>query len=521
MSYQQHEQPNYGPPQSGSNYDNKEYGPQEGYNGNESQTPQPNFNTKPGSGETFDEQFKVEKPKLNDWPFTILFIAVCAGFLVCAGLGLQSYNKYKNFEGNNIYDSKNSFSLNTNTLILFSFVVVVGFVLAVLYYTMARMFTRQFIIITIILNLVWALGTAIYYLVEKYWSAGIVALVFALFSAFCYWTMRSRIPFATLVLKLIIDVTRTFPSTLIVSLIGSFVASAFGVLWSAVMVAVYVKYHPDSENPACSEQGGCSNGKLIGLMVFITFAGFYISEVIKNVIHTTICGVYGSWYYCYKSDQGMPRHPAMSSFKRSMTYSFGSISFGSLIVAFINLIRQILSALRNANAQDGGNVVISILLCLADCIIGFIDWLVQFFNHYAYSYIALYGKAYIPAARETWFVMKKRGIDALVNDSLIGNVLSFGSTFVGFATALFGYLFLRLTHPAYNSTGGYYPIIVGFSFLVGTQICSITTVSITSGVATFFVAVAKDPEVFHASYPDIYEQLCNVYPPAREKLNLH
>lgn len=33
---------------------------------------------------------------------------------------------------------------------------------------------------------------------------------------------------------------------------------------------------------------------------------------------------------------------------------------------------------------------------------------------------ALYGKAYIPAAKDTWRLFKDRGIDALVNDSLVG-----------------------------------------------------------------------------------------------------
>jgi hypothetical protein len=39
------------------------------------------------------------------------------------------------------------------------------------------------------------------------------------------------------------------------------------------------------------------------------------------------------------------------------------------------------------------------LFCILGCFIGLLDWLVQFFNEYAFSYIALYGKAYIPAAK--------------------------------------------------------------------------------------------------------------------------
>lgn len=48
----------------------------------------------------------------------------------------------------------------------------------------------------------------------------------------------------------------------------------------------------------------------------------------------------------------------------------------------------------------------------------------RFINSYAFSHIALYGKAYIPAAKDTWTMMKNRGIDALVNDCLISPVVS-------------------------------------------------------------------------------------------------
>jgi len=33
---------------------------------------------------------------------------------------------------------------------------------------------------------------------------------------------------------------------------------------------------------------------------------------------------------------------------------------------------------------------------------------------------ALYGKPYIAAAKDTWRLFKDRGVDALINDSLVG-----------------------------------------------------------------------------------------------------
>lgn len=36
------------------------------------------------------------------------------------------------------------------------------------------------------------------------------------------------------------------------------------------------------------------------------------------------------------------------------------------------------------------------------------------------SFPALYGKPYIEAAKDTWRLFKDRGIDAVINDSLVG-----------------------------------------------------------------------------------------------------
>jgi hypothetical protein len=47
-----------------------------------------------------------------------------------------------------------------------------------------------------------------------------------------------------------------------------------------------------------------------------------------------------------------PNHPTLSAFGRASTLSLGSIAFGSLIVAILEIVRLILNAARNnANAQ--------------------------------------------------------------------------------------------------------------------------------------------------------------------------
>lgn len=101
-------------------------------------------------------------------------------------------------------------------------------------------------------------------------------------------------------------------------------------------------------------------------------------------------------------------------------------------------------------------------------------------------------------------MIKDRGIDALINECLVGPVFSMGAVFVGFATALLAYLYLVFTDPAYNRDGGFTPVVVAFAFLIGVQICNTFTQPLSSGLETIFVACAWDPQVLMRDHPDLY-----------------
>ncbi|OAL03599.1 DUF580-domain-containing protein [Phaeosphaeriaceae sp. SRC1lsM3a] len=504
---QQYSQP---PPNYGQNYGPPQ-GPPPSHGAPPPQGPPPQqFNYQQnGYGDdskTFEQQFKLEKPKYNDWWAGALFIAVFLGFAAVSGITIRGYSR-QNSGG--IYGNANQFALNSNTVIMFAFVLGMATVLSYAYMWAARAFTKQFIWITGILNIIFGFATAIYMLYRRYWSGGIVFLLFSVFYVIAFISWIPRIPFSVVMLQTAIDVAKKYGHVYIVSLIGGLLAAAFGAWYSVTLVAIYVQYTPNQNNTQCRNGvGNCGSGKVIGLLVFVTFAMYWISEWLKNTIHTTISGVYGSWYF---NPNSKPKGATRGAFKRSVTYSFGSISLGSLIVAIIQFLRQLCSVAQQ-NAASDGNIVGSILFCCLGCLISLLNWAVEFLNRYAFSYIALYGKSYVDAAKSTWKMIKDRGIDALVNECLIGPVLSMGSTFIAYACALLAYLYLIFTSPAYNANGAYTPVVVAFAFLIGLQICNIFTTPLSSGIDTIFVAMAWEPEVLMREHPDLYHRMIAVYP---------
>ncbi|KAI4171323.1 MAG: hypothetical protein LQ346_008754 [Caloplaca aetnensis] len=513
MQYQQgqQQQPQYPPPQKGAY---QQPPPNYGQNYQAGAPPGPMAG---GDGkQTFEQAFKIDKPNYNDLWAGILLILTFLGFAAVSGLSLQGYASNKQSAGGGIYDASNDFSLNTNTIVLFAFILAVAFILSWAYFTAARAFTKQFIWITGILHIAFGIGTCIYYFYRHYYSAAIVFALFSVFSIICFISWIPRIPFSVVMLQQTMDIAKSFGHVFLVSAIGGIVSVAFGAWFSVTLVAIYVKYEPSSggANPACSSGSGggtCSSAKVIGLVVFVTFAGYWITEWLKNTIHSVVSGVYGSWFFMAGKPGGMPSGATRGAFRRSMTYSFGSISFGSLVVAIINMVRQAVSIAQRQEAAEG-NIVAAAAFCCLGCIIALLDWAVQFINRYAFSHIALYGKAYIPAAKDTWAMMKNRGIDALVNDCLIGPVLTMGSIFVAYLCCLLAFLYLEFTDPPYNEGGTFTPVVMAFAFLIGLQVCQIFMTPIGSGVDTIFVAAAWDPEVLMKDHPDFYARMVRVYP---------
>jgi len=68
--------------------------------------------------------------------------------------------------------------------------------------------------------------------------------------------------------------------------------------------------------------------------VFAVFSFYWTSQFIVNWSLVTIAGIFGSFYYDPSS-----KNVAWGSFKRASTTSMGSIAFGSLIIAILDLIR--------------------------------------------------------------------------------------------------------------------------------------------------------------------------------------
>lgn len=131
-------------------------------------------------------------------------------------------------------------------------------------------------------------------------------------------------------------------------------------------------------------------------------------------------------------------------------------------MAFIQALRQLANQAR-ANGEGGA------LACIAECILGCIQGIIEYFNKWAYTYVGLYGYSYLEvravlqithyhgllefelttvgqAGKNVFTLFRNRGWEAIIADDLVGNTLFLVSIVVGGLSGVAGIILERASN---------------------------------------------------------------------------
>eukprot|EP01104_Vermistella_antarctica_P011737 TRINITY_DN3310_c2_g1_i1.p1 TRINITY_DN3310_c2_g1~~TRINITY_DN3310_c2_g1_i1.p1 ORF type:complete len:620 (+),score=97.81 TRINITY_DN3310_c2_g1_i1:93-1952(+) len=285
---------------------------------------------------------------------------------------------------------------------------------------------------------------------------------------------RSRIQFAALTMKCVCEVIQMHPETIWVA-VGSLVPLAIYLLLWSVTLLVVTNYSAGTWP----------------IVVYAIFSVFWTSQVIKNVVHVTTSGVVATWFFV--SPENMPKAPTRGALVRACTTSFGSIALGSLLVALIKTLRALIP-------RRGG-----LLGVILQVVLRFFDWVMRYFNRYAFTQVAIYGKTYIQAAKSTFELFQSRGVDAIVNDDFTGMVLNTGCLLGAALTAAVSGLLALFFVSSHLLPAIVFGLVIGFTMVM------IVLEVIDSGVATLFVCLAEHPDILRERNPTLYAQFAERY----------
>ncbi|CAG8704238.1 28180_t:CDS:2 [Dentiscutata erythropus] len=444
------------------------------------------------------------KPKFQDlWAF-LLFLAHLVGFVVLSIVGLKYLISQDGLKkGNSFFRPE----------IIPPFVIsgLIGLILSVVYMLFMQRFPLPLIKVTLYLSIaMYFVAAAVFFLVRSY-LLSVIFVVFGILYLIAAFSWRNRIPFAAIMLETVVSITRKYYGIIIMGFIGLIVQVGWSVLWILSLIGAYEYFDSIYCNTTVNGQKTCNNSTIIYLiLVYLLFSFYWTSQVIKTIVHVTASGVYATYYFLEGTPQGTGTTPTLSSFKRATTTSIGSICFGSLIIALLNTARAVLRTF--ADSDDGA---CGFLACCIACLLAWIESIVEYFNFYAYVEVAIYGKSYCQAAKDTWTLIKDRGIEAIINDDLIGNVLTMGSLLIGVLCGLFGFLYIHLFLNFLLQDQNSSTLVIVFiliCFVIGFMMCVVITDSVSSGVSTTFVALAEDPDALRRTKPVLFDRIRQQWP---------
>lgn len=82
-------------------------------------------------------------------------------------------------------------------------------------------------------------------------------------------------------------------------------------------------------------------------------------------------------------------------------------------------------------AREEDNAALACVGCLAECILGCLESIMEYLNMWAYIYVGIYGRDFRTSAKAVMDLFRSRGWTAVINDDLASSALTFGAIGVG------------------------------------------------------------------------------------------
>lgn len=109
--------------------------------------------------------------------------------------------------------------------------------LSTIWLMLTRAFTRAIMHVTLVLSIILNIALCAYYWITKYYSAAIVFTIIAIVSVLSYWGMRSRIPLSSLLLQVVMDVSKHHMSVYVVGFATLIIQAAISVWFVFTAIA--------------------------------------------------------------------------------------------------------------------------------------------------------------------------------------------------------------------------------------------------------------------------------------------
>ncbi|XP_045753354.1 choline transporter-like protein 5 isoform X2 [Mirounga angustirostris] len=174
--------------------------------------------------------------------------------------------------------------------------------------------------------------------------------------------------------------------------------------------------------------------QMFNLFVFLWLINFVIA-----LGQCALAGAFASYYWALKKPDDIPQYPVFTAFGRAIRYHTGSLAFGSLILALIQMFKLVLEYLDH-RLKEAQNNISKFLQCCLKCCFWCLEKVVKFFNRNAYVMIAIYGKNFCRSARDAFNLLMRNVLKVAVMDKVTDFVLILGKILVAGCIGVLAFL---------------------------------------------------------------------------------
>lgn len=169
------------------------------------------------------------------------------------------------------------------------------------------------------------------------------------------------------------------------------------------------------------------------LSAVIAFHLYWTSSFVTYVQTATIAGVVGTHYF-HGNDASAMENVTRKSLARALTTSLGSLFYGALISAVVQMIRNAMNQQKRGRRSNMATLILVIMIkCVLSCILAWIE----FFTKYTAIHVALSGQNFCDSAKSTFEMLKRNLVSTVVVDRIVGMVLGGGAFIMAVAVAIF------------------------------------------------------------------------------------
>ncbi|RLN61288.1 hypothetical protein BBJ28_00011109 [Nothophytophthora sp. Chile5] len=460
-------------------------------------------------------------PKCNDAAFAVVFVvhvAVVAVLAFWKGLPALRAQLDKHKSEN---EPPQDFSM---ALTLVGILTATGVALSLAWMQFLMAYASSMIRIALWLNVAMVLVFAISTFAVNP-IAGLVFLFLVAINVWYIYAVQNRIGFASANLKAACAAVKDHSAVFVVALLLVVQQTLWLALWGLSAMGVHQLFV--EADPSCDQemQGafgpgrGRNNGGLCGgpgagvTLFFLLISVYWGQQVLQNILTCTTAGVVATWWY-----QPNAQKATVGALYRSVTTSFGSICFGSLIVAVLQALRT-MANMAKQRAREEESTALACFACMAECILSCLANIMEYINQWAYVYVGIYGYPFRTSGKAVMDLFNNRGWTAVINDDLTSSALTFGALGVGVVTCCIGLLMAKFAPAAWfaglGSQAGVYGVMATIGFMSGMSMAMILAQVVIAALHTIFVCFAEvcfaivrpDPIAFNRNHPKEYDDL--------------